>query len=198
MSFFIKNHRTYGILVIISSIIGFLASFELTLGKIEKLSNKDAILSCDVSPFASCGTVMENWQSELFGFPNQLLGIVCYSIALFFGILILSQVTMPRWMYIAFNMGTLLGAIFITWLFTQSVWSIGVLCLWCIVVWSIHIPLFVYTTFYCIKSKFYGTRIINDYILKIPSLIVILWYVIIAACIAFVFRTEFNLWFATW
>lgn len=202
MSFLIRNRLNYGIFTIIASLIGFLASFELVLGKIAKLENAGAKLSCDISPFASCGTVMENWQSELFGFPNPLLGIICFPIALLIGVLMVSKVDLPRWIFLGFNAGTFLGAVFITWLFTQSVWAIGILCPWCIVVWAAHIPLFVYTTVYAIKEGCYGQKFkdsaVGHYLVLVPTLIVILWYFIIAASIAFTFRYEFSLLFAGW
>lgn len=196
MSFFIKNTRIYGFIIIIASSIGLLSSFELVRGKLLQADNPDAVLSCDLSPFASCGAVMTHWQSELFGFPNQLIGLIAYPIALFFGVLMVSRVSLPKWIHLAFNAGVFLGVVFITWLFTQSVFVIGVLCPWCIVVWAIQIPLFVFVTTYNIKEQRFGnlhSTKFGEYLLLVPTLIVIAWYLVIAFSIAFVFRVEFSL-----
>lgn len=195
MSSIIKNTRNYGLFIIIASFIGLLASFELVRGKLIRAENPDAVLSCDISPFASCGTVMTHWQSELFGFPNQLIGLIAYPIALFFGVLILSKVELPKWIHLSFNVGVFLGVVFTTWLFTQSVFVIGVLCPWCILVWAVQIPLFVFVTTSSIKQGFFrnfAETPLGQYLLKVPTLIVITWYLIIVFSIAFVFRLELS------
>lgn len=192
----VNRQRNYGVFLIIASIVGFLASFELVVDKIEKLKNPSTVLSCDISPFVSCGKLMENWQSELFGFPNQLLGIVAFSIALFYGVLMVSKVSMPKWIHIGFNIGTLLGAVFITWLSTQSLFVIHSLCVWCIVVWACHIPIFVFTTVRNMNEGLFGKKAKNLAFFKptmVPVLIVVLWYLIIFASVVLSFFNEFYM-----
>lgn len=192
---FIKNQRRYGVFVIIASIIGFIASFTLVIEKIHKLENPMVNTLCDINPFVSCGKLMQNWQSQLFGFPNQMIGVAAFAIALFYGVLMASKIPLPRWMHVCFNFGTLLGAVFITWLFTQSVFVIGSLCVWCIVVWAVHIPLFVYTTLRNCKRGYFGTAIrdnnVVQFFIAAPGIIILVWDAIIFLSILIVFYDAF-------
>ncbi|GAA3013484.1 hypothetical protein GCM10020229_26000 [Kitasatospora albolonga] len=46
----------------------------------------------------------------------------------------------------------LFGIGFVTWLMTQTLYSIGALCPYCMVVWAAMIPLFWYTTLHNLRS----------------------------------------------
>jgi uncharacterized membrane protein len=101
------------------------------------------VLRCDVNPFISCSDVMKSWQGHLFGFPNPLIGVMGFVAPIAIGVLLLTgAVITSRWTWFAFNAGLFLAWVFVTWLFTQTVWSIGALCPWCMLVWSMTIPLF--------------------------------------------------------
>ena len=82
----IKKSLPY--ILIIGSIIGFLASFVLTLDVIKLMANPDVELPCNLNPFISCTSVATSEQASVFGFPNSLLGITTRSSlpARFFGI----------------------------------------------------------------------------------------------------------------
>src|SRR5699024_10693630 len=70
----------------------------------------------------------------------------------FTGVLLLSRVRLPRWTLLVFNLGALGGLAFVSWLIFQSVYRIGVLCPWCMVVWAAVLPVFWFTTVYNIRS----------------------------------------------
>ena len=58
------------------------------------------------------------------------------------GVLLLSKVELPRWVWLGLNLGALFGFGFAIWLITQSLYVIGALCPWCMVVWAATIPVF--------------------------------------------------------
>lgn len=188
--------KPYGIITLIASIVALFASFMLLVEKIHKLQEPNAVLSCDISPFVSCGKLMENWQSELFGFPNQILGIIAFSIAVFYAVLVLAKVDLPKWIELSFNVGAFFGAVFITWLFTQSVFTIHSLCVWCIVVWACHIVIFVQTTIRNMNRGLWGDKDRNIPFFQpssVPILIIVLWYLVIFSCVVISFFDEFSL-----
>ena len=51
--------------------------------------------------------------------------------------------TLPRWYWAGLAAGTLLGTVFVHWLIFQSLYRIGALCPYCMVVWAVTIPLLV-------------------------------------------------------
>ncbi|MBJ7383987.1 MAG: hypothetical protein JHC55_05795, partial [Mycolicibacterium sp.] len=48
--------------------------------------------------------------------------------------------------------GTLLGVVFVHWLIIQSLYHIGALCPYCMVVWAVMIPLFAVVTPVALRS----------------------------------------------
>lgn len=115
-------------------IIGLISSFVLAIEKIHLLQNPDAILSCSFNLVLNCSTVMQTWQSSVFGFPNMYIGLMAYPVVITVAIAGLVGVKFPRLFLIGANVGYLAGAIFAYWLFFQSVYVIEVLCPWCLVV----------------------------------------------------------------
>jgi uncharacterized membrane protein len=130
------------ILLIVAGAIGFYGSFKLVVEKYDLLEHPKQALGCDINPFVSCSTVIDSWQSHLFGFPNPILGVAGFVAPIAVGVSILAGARFARWYWIAFNSGLFRAWVFVTWLFTQTVFSIGALCPWCMLVWSVTIPMF--------------------------------------------------------
>jgi uncharacterized membrane protein len=82
-------------------------------------------------------------QASVFGFPNSLIGIVSFTVVLVTGVMAVSRIELPRWYWTGLAIGTLLGTVFVHWLIYQSLYSIGALCPYCMVVWAVTIPLLV-------------------------------------------------------
>ena len=59
------------------------------------------------------------------------------------GVLAVAKVELPRWYWGGLAIGSLLGAAFVHWLIFQSLYRIGALCPYCMVVWTVTIPLLV-------------------------------------------------------
>lgn len=135
--------RPSAIWLLIAGVLGLAASFTLTAEKIQTLIDPDYVPSCSINPVLSCGSVMITPQASLFGFPNPLIGIVAFTVVVVTGVLALARVELPRWYWAGLAIGTLLGAAFVHWLIFQSLYRIGALCPYCMVVWAVTIPLLV-------------------------------------------------------
>ncbi|MCZ4520636.1 vitamin K epoxide reductase family protein [Rhodococcus ruber] len=127
----------------IFSAIGLLAALTLTIERFKLLEDASYVPSCSLNPVLSCGSVMVTKQAALFGFPNPILGIAAFSIALVAGVLWLGRVELPHWFWLGMSGGLLLGEVFVHWLIVQSLYEIGALCPYCMVVWAVTMPLFV-------------------------------------------------------
>ncbi|MEV0674410.1 vitamin K epoxide reductase family protein [Mycobacterium sp. NPDC050441] len=129
--------------ILIAGVLGLAAALALTVEKIELLIDPSYVPSCSLNPVISCGSVMSTWQASAFGFPNSLIGVVAFTVILVTGVLTVAGVRLPRWYWAGLAAGSLLGVVMVHWLIFQSLYRIGALCPYCMVVWSVTIPLFV-------------------------------------------------------
>jgi uncharacterized membrane protein len=129
--------------VLIAGVIGLIASFTLTVEKIKILLNPSYVPSCNINPIVSCGSVMTTPQASVLGFPNSLIGIAAFTVVTVTGLLAVTKVQLPQWYWVGLAAGTLAGAGFVHWLIFQSLYRIGALCPYCIVVWVATISLLV-------------------------------------------------------
>lgn len=129
--------------VLIAGVIGLVASATLTVEKIDILQNPSYVPSCNINPVLSCGSVMMTPQASLLGFPNPLLGLVAFTVVIVTGLLALTRVVLPQWYWVGLTVGLLAGAVFVHWLIFQSLYRIGALCPYCMVVWVITMSLLV-------------------------------------------------------
>ena len=129
--------------VLIAGVIGLVSSMTLTVEKIDILANPAYIPSCNINPILSCGSVMVTPQASALGFPNPLLGIMAFTVVVVAGVLAVAKVPLPQWFWIGTTVGLLVGAVFVHWLIFQSLYRIGALCPYCMVVWVVTITLLV-------------------------------------------------------
>ena len=129
--------------VLIAGVIGLVASMALTIEKFKILLDPHYVPPCNVNPIVSCGSVMTTPQASLLGFPNPLLGIIGFTVVMVTGVLAVANVPLPQWYWIGLTVGTLIGATLVHWLIFQSLYRIGALCPYCMVVWAVSIPLLV-------------------------------------------------------
>jgi uncharacterized membrane protein len=132
--------------VLIAGVIGLIASITLTVEKIKILLNSSYVPSCNINPIVSCGSVMTTPQASVLGFPNSLIGIAAFTVVAVTGVLAMAKVPLPQWYWIGIAGGTLAGAAFVHWLIFQSLYRIGALCPYCMVVWVATISLLVVVT----------------------------------------------------
>lgn len=186
------------ILLIGCGVLGLVGSMILTIDRIRLMQNPATNLVCDISPFIACGPVMQSRAGALFGFPNPLLGIISFSVLITTGAAILAGSTLGRWYHLGLQAGVIGGAALITWLQTQSLYVIGALCLWCMLVWVVTIPVVVVVTVNNLAVGHLGPRLtgVGHALTHYRVTIVAVWYLVILGAIALRFYREFALlWF---
>ena len=129
--------------VLLAGVIGLTSSMTLTVDKIKILLNPSYVPSCNINPIVACGSVMVTPQASIFGFPNPLLGIVAFTVVAVTGVLAVAKVPLPQWYWAGLAVGVLIGAVFVHWLIFQSLYRIGALCPYCMVVWVMTVTLLV-------------------------------------------------------
>lgn len=128
--------------VLIAGVVGLTASVTLLIEKIEMLQNPAYVPTCSINPVLSCGSVMVRPEASAFGFPNPLIGVVSFTLVVVTGVLAVARVGLPRWYWLGLTVGAGLGVVFTHWLIFESLYEIGALCPYCMVVWSAIVPLF--------------------------------------------------------
>ncbi|MGA1248400.1 MAG: vitamin K epoxide reductase family protein [Candidatus Nanopelagicales bacterium] len=121
--------------LLMMSLIGLFASGAIITERINLLKNPGESLSCDLNPLFSCGTVMSSPQANTFGFPNPMLGLVFFGMLLAFVGLAFVKTEFPP---ITAKLGLTaasFGAGFSIYLFSQTTYVIGAICLYCVAVW---------------------------------------------------------------
>ena len=78
---------------------------------------------------------MMSWQAELLGFPNPVLGLAGFPVVAASGAAILAGGHLRRWYWLALLAGSLTDMALVHWLIFQSLYRIGALCPYCMVVW---------------------------------------------------------------
>lgn len=174
--------RSSALWVLIAGVVGLTASLTLTIEKIEILINPDYVPTCSINPVLSCGSVMITPQASLFGFPNPLIGVVAFTVVLVTGVLAVANVRLPRWYWAGLAVGTLLGTVFVHWLIFQTLYRIGALCPYCMVVWAVTIPLLVVAASVALAPQESGSALVRTLYTWRWS-VVTLWFVAVALLI---------------
>jgi uncharacterized membrane protein len=120
--------------MLVSACLSLTASFVLSIDAVRLAADPGADLSCDINSVVSCGAVGSSWQASLFGFPNAFLGLVAEPVVITIAVASLGRVRFPRWFMFAAQVVYTLGLVFAYWLFYQSMYVIGALCPWCLLV----------------------------------------------------------------
>ena len=186
------------VLLVLAGALGLLAAMVLTIDRFTLLVDPSAHLACNVSPFIACGPVMESRAGALLGFPNPLLGIIGFTLLTTTGVVGLAGARLPRWYHQGLQVGVLAAAAFLTWLQTQSLYVIGALCLWCMLVWAVTIPVVVTVTLHNAAAGHLGHRLVSPGRRLRPYAITVtaVWYLVLIAAIGLRFYREFALfWF---
>ena len=173
--------------------IGWVASAILVLERLQLYKDPGHVTSCDINPWVSCGQVMGTWQSELFGFPNPLIGIVAFAVVITTAMTILAGARLGRWYWAGLQVGVTLGAVFVIWLWSQALFAIYILCLYCMIVWAAMIPLFLLLT---VRNLAHGVIPAPPRLVRFATewawTLVAIAYVAVAASVFFRFFSTFT------
>ncbi|SNT34111.1 Uncharacterized membrane protein [Streptosporangium subroseum] len=138
--------RSLPFILTIGGGLGLLAAFLLTVERLRLAADPTYVPACSINPILSCGSVMKTAQASVLGFPNPLLGIAAFSVVTTVGMVLLAGARPRRWFWYGLQLGTLAGVVFVHWLIFQSLYVIGALCPYCMLVWIATIPVFWYVT----------------------------------------------------
>ncbi|TCP56440.1 putative membrane protein [Tamaricihabitans halophyticus] len=187
--------RIIGWLYVIGGGIGLAAAAALLLEKITSLEDTGYVPSCDISPILSCGSVMVTPQAEAFGFPNPIIGVAGFAVLVTVGMVLLTGFRPPRWFWLGLQLGTTFGVVFIHWLIYQSLYEIGALCPYCMVVWAVTIPIFWYTTLHNLERGHFssgGAGTVGSALVRFHSVALVVWFLVIVVLILQRFWTYWS------
>jgi uncharacterized membrane protein len=179
--------RLWGLALVVGGALGLAAAFTLAVDKYRILADPTYQPSCNLNPVLSCGSVMVTGQAEVFGFPNPLLGIIGFTAVIGLGLLVAMRVALPRLVLVGLSLASLAGLVFVHWLAFQSLYRIGALCPWCMVVWAVTIPIAVTATLVALRSLGGAAGRAASVVWDVRYLVVVLWYLVFVVAIGIEF-----------
>lgn len=142
-----ENHeRPLAIGLVVGGLVGLVASAVLLIERIRLAEDSGYVPTCSINPVLSCGNVMESAQASLLGFPNPVIGVAAFPVVIATGAALLAGARLARWYWAGLQAGVTVAMVFVAWLVFQSLYRIGALCPYCMVVWAVVIPVFWYVT----------------------------------------------------
>lgn len=172
----------FSIVLLVAGALGLLAAWQLSVDEFLVLKNPKAELSCTVNPFVECTTNLLAPQGRVFGFPNPFIGMMGWPVVITIAVAALAGARLPRWFWVAANLGLAGAMAFCVWLMTQTFFVIGKLCTWCLLTWSVTLLALVATTVVCLARGVYGqsARPAGRFLVRWSPLVMIVLYLLIA------------------
>lgn len=189
--------KVTGIILMLFSTTGIIASLALSIERINLLKDANAVLSCSINSAFSCASVMTSPQAEILGFPNPLIGLIGFSMVFVYGLFLYFFKERNKIVDLAYFLGILGAFIFSYWLLYESVFVIKSLCIYCLLsCFSATNMLFAHKLLLLkdgiIKLKSSFNEKIQTFISKQYYFFVIgLWYLIVIALVYIEFKDRF-------
>ncbi|CAB4918169.1 unannotated protein [freshwater metagenome] len=133
-------------LLLAAGALGFASAFALTVEKFTLAANPSYVPTCSINPVLNCGSVMSTEQASVFGFPNSLIGVGGFAALATVGTALLAGAVLSWWFWAVVQVAMTAAVVFVHWLIGQSLYEIGALCPYCMVVWAVTVPAFWYVT----------------------------------------------------
>lgn len=130
----IRDNRWIFTSMLVGAVFSLIAAFVLSVEAVEIAKNPDAQLSCSVNIVLNCATVAAHPTSTMFGFPNPFLGLMTEPIVITVAIAGLAGIKFPRRFMFTAQIFYTLGLLFALYLLYLSMFVIGALCPWCLLV----------------------------------------------------------------
>jgi len=130
----IRDNRWIFFSMLIGAIFSLIAAFVLSVESFHLAKNPDADLSCSVNVVINCATVAKHPSAEMLGFPNSFFGLMAEPIVITVAIAGLAGIAFPRRFMFWAQLGYTAGLIYALVLFYISMFIIGALCPWCLLV----------------------------------------------------------------
>lgn len=186
------QEKKYAFFLLLSGVIGLVASFILTLDKIKLLENPQFAPACSLNPIITCSAAMSSAQATTLGIPNSMMGIVIYTVLIVISGSIIIGVYYSRRIMGIMTYIAIAGFVFTNYLILQSVLVLHVICPWCFTIW-ISVPIILLSAFKlyeqrCQKKDMTQLDRTTSLITKHALLIIGIWYLCLFFLLAFVFR----------
>lgn len=120
--------------MLVGSGLSLLAAFVLSVEAVQLAMNPDVHLSCSINAVIDCATVAKTSYATLLGFPNSFIGMVSEPVVITVAIAGLAGVKFPRLFMFAAQIGYSMGFLFAIFLTSISLFIIGTMCPWCLLV----------------------------------------------------------------
>ncbi len=121
--------------MIVFSAFALIASLALSIEYAHLLKYPNEALACDINSALSCASVMKTWQATLFfGIPNSYFGMIGMAVLLTISVVLATGAKLPKWFFACIQIAAIGGLAFAWWMFFDSLYVIGVLCPWCLLV----------------------------------------------------------------
>jgi uncharacterized membrane protein len=132
-------------------------------------------------------------QASAFGVPNTLIGIAAFAVLTTVGVTVMAGAHPPSWYWAGLQLGVTAGFAFVTWLIGQSLYVIGALCPYCMVVWVVTGTAFWFTTLGSLDrwSRTRTARRITATLWRYHAVPVVAWVAVVTLLIAIRF---WSLW----
>ncbi len=153
-----RHERRLGWGLTAGGLIGFIASAVLLIERIKLEQDSGYVPTCSINPVLSCGSVMETSQAALLGFPNPIIGVAAFPVVMTTGVALIAGAQLVRWYWLGLQAGVTAALGLVSWLAFQSIYRIGALCPYCMVVWTVVIPTFWYVTLANLARGAFGER----------------------------------------
>jgi uncharacterized membrane protein len=125
-------NQKYYLVLVLGGLVGFIASFWQLLDKLTLLKNSQAALSCNLNSVFNCSDILNAQQSSVFGFPNSLLCVILFLIAIVLGVAGLTGSILHKWVRFVAQGMALFTVGFGMWYLWQSIFNVGAFCIFCI------------------------------------------------------------------
>jgi len=120
-------------ILIITSIVGLVASGVLTYDQVQIWQTPSYSAPCNLDPVLSCSSVINSKQGHVFGIPAPFLGLVMFPALATLGVVLASGVKLKRWLWYGLQITVSGGVVFALWLFWISLYKVNALCPFCLV-----------------------------------------------------------------
>lgn len=144
--------------LVVGGLVGLLAAAVLLVERLRLAEDPAYVPTCSLNPVLSCGSIMESAPASLLGFPNPLIGVAAFPVVAATGAALLAGARLARWYWLGLQAGVTVALVFVGWLVFQSLYRIGALCPYCMVVWAVVVPLFLHVTVRNLEHGVLGAR----------------------------------------
>lgn len=145
--------RLYALALVVFGVVGLYMSGLIMYDKIEIMKDPTFVPACTVNDVISCTDVMQSNQASAFVIPNPFIGLVGFGVVLTIGVALLAGAKFRAWFWYGFLLGLALAVVFVHWLAYQAVYNIDALCPYCMVVWTVVLPLFLTTLVHIVWER---------------------------------------------